>query len=130
MAVDVLLVEFGGVVPAFKEAVSGMSEVEYDEDEIMEMLITYLDDDKLAEHGLEAYTERIWEDHMIAGCPRDGEKMIEGALMLGNHLLDVLRRAGVYDKDGWLGGLHFDHWRGHQRTCAVFKRDPNEERCW
>lgn len=129
MTVDVLLVDFCDVAPAFKEAVSGMTEAEWDQDEIMEMLITYLDDETLGEQGLDAYTERIWEDHMIAGCPRDGQMLIEGAMILGNHLYDTLKRAGVYDAQGWLGGLHFDSWRGHHQTCAVFKRDPDEERC-
>lgn len=129
MTVDVLLVDFHETIPVFREIVYYMKHCESDEDEVMEMLITYLDTLELVEQGMDAYKERIWEDHMIAGYPQDGLLLIEGAMMLGNHLLDVLRRANVYDATGWLGGLHFDSWHGCNKTVAVFKRDPDEERC-
>jgi hypothetical protein len=126
---DLLLVDFHETMPVFREIVEQMHECESDEDEVMEMLITYLDSLELVDQGLDAYAERIWEDHMIAGCPQDGARLIEGAMMLGNHLFDVLKRADVYDAEGWLGGLHFEGWRGRNKTVAVFKRDPEEERC-
>jgi hypothetical protein len=95
MTTEVLIVDFHETMPVYRELVDAMQECLSDTDEVMEMLITYLDDLELADKGLDAYAERIWEDHMIAGAPTDGALMIEGAMMLGRHLLDTLTpRAG------------------------------------
>lgn len=130
MATDVLVVDFHETMPYAKELFEMMGEFEHDEDEIMELLITYLDDEKLGEIGLDAYAERIVEDHAMQGSREDGVLMAAGAMVLGQHLFDVLKRARVYDQAGWIGGLHFEGWRDRNRTVAVFKRDPEEERCW
>lgn len=127
---DVLLVDFHETMPYARAMFAAMSECEHDTDEIMELLITYLDCRSLGEQGLDAYTERIIEDHALADARNDGELMAAGALALGQQLFDTLKRCNVYDKDGWLGGLHFDGWRDRNQTVAVFTRDPDEERCW
>lgn len=127
---EVLVVDFHETMPYAKELFGLMSQFEHDEDEIMELLITYLDDEQLGEAGLDAYTERIVEDHAMQGSRDDGVLMAAGAMVLGQHLFDVLKRAHVYDQDGWNGGLHFEGWRDRNRTVAVFKRNPEEERCW
>jgi hypothetical protein len=117
-------------MPYAKELFGLMTQFEYNEDEIMELLITYLDDEQLGEFGLDSYTERIVEDHTLLGSRDDGVLMAAGTMALGQQLFDTMKRAQVYGQDGWLGGLHFDHWRDRNRTVAVFKRDPEEERCW
>lgn len=130
MAPDVLIVDFHETMPYAKEMFGLMSRFEHDESEIMELLIIYLDDAQLGEFGLDSYAERIVEDHALLGSRDDGVLMAAGAMALGHQLFDTLKRVQVYGPDGWLGGLHFDHWHDRNRTVAVFKRDPDEERCW
>jgi hypothetical protein len=130
MATNVLIVDFHETMPYAKEMFRLMSQFEHDEDEIMECLISYLSDECLADQGLDAYTERITEEHALLGSRTDGELMAAGALALGQQLYETLKRARVYDNDGWTGALHFDGWRDRNRTVAIFKRDPEEERLW
>lgn len=125
MRPNMILVDLHESIPYAKEQFEKMREAEYDDEEIMEMLIAFLDDRDLGEYGLECYAERIMEDHRLIGKASDGEHMVQGMLALGNQLFDTLKRADVYDQHGSLGIMHFEGWRNS--TTAIFVRDMADQ---
>lgn len=120
-----VIVDLNPILPALQEKLSDLESYSIDLDTLLQMGVTYVENENEVDEGLENMASRIVEEAWSFGEPDETEvdRLVEGALIVGNFLHETFREAGVYDADGSLGPLHFDRYRGRRGTDAIFVSD-------
>lgn len=105
--------------PAFEKRTAWMMDYEASLTEVMELLPAYISEAVCVQDGLNAYVERIVEDHDHFQAKRDGLIYAAAARMVGEFMIDQYRQLGLFKYNG-ICHYVFDYWIDPQ--SAVFKK--------
>lgn len=119
-----VVMDLQGVEPLFKKRVGAMKQCDGCLTEVLELLPSYINERQSASDGLEAFLERIVEDHEEADCRMDGMILASATRMVGEHLIDQFKSLKMYHDDGLCHYL-FDRWL--DRQSPVFMKVRTED---
>jgi hypothetical protein len=119
-----IVMDLQGVEAAFHKRVDGMKKCEASLTEVLELLPGYINEKCCAKDGLQAYLDRIIEDHDQADCRMDGMLYASAAKMVGEHLIEQFKYLDMYHHDGLCHYL-FDRWL--DRQSPVFMKVRTED---
>ncbi|MFL9999142.1 hypothetical protein PQR34_47980 [Paraburkholderia sediminicola] len=123
-----VIVDLKPIIGPVQELLNDLEEYSLDMDTVLEMAVSYIEDEGTADEGIEAMAATLMEDAYSFGEPNEEEldKLIKGSVMVGEYLREVFVASGVYDETGSLGRLSFDRYRGPDCCDAVFVSTPTD----
>lgn len=119
-----VVMDLQGVEPLFRKRTGAMKNYDASLTEILELLPSYINEKSSATDGLQAYLDRIIEDHDQADGRMDGMIMASAAKMVGEHLIEQFKMLDMYHHDGLCHYL-FDRWL--DRQSPVFMKVRTED---
>jgi hypothetical protein len=108
-----IVMDLQGIEAAFHKRVGAMKHCEGSLTEVLELLPGYINEKCSATDGLQAYLDRIIEDHDQAEARFDGQVYASAAKMIGEHLIEQFKMLDMYHHDGLCHYL-FDRWLDRQ----------------
>lgn len=119
-----IVMDLQGIEAAFHKRVGAMQQCSGDLTEVLEILPSYINEKCSATDGLQAYLDRIIEDHDQADCRMDGMIYASAAKMVGEHLIEQFKMLDMYHHDGLCHYL-FESWL--DRQSPVFMKVRTED---
>jgi hypothetical protein len=119
-----IVLDLQGVEGLFHKRTGAMKQCEGSLTEVLELLPSYINERSTAKDGLEAYIERIIEDHDQVDARMDGMLYSSAARMVGEHLIEQFKMLDMYHHDGLCHYL-FDRWL--DRQSPVFMKVRTED---
>lgn len=129
-----IVMDFQPVEAQWRKRVDAMKRYEASLTEILELLPGYINERCSAQDGLQAYLDRIIEDHDTADARMDGHIAASAAKMIGEYLIEQFNMLKMYHTDGICHYI-FDRWLDRQspvfmkvRTEDLFVPNPHPSR--
>ncbi|MFL9999141.1 hypothetical protein PQR34_47975 [Paraburkholderia sediminicola] len=125
----IIVVDLAPILGPLNDLVGYLDKYDFDLDVMLDRCSGYLEYNDMLTVGLSAMAESIRGDLWDHGDPDwlEIERVIDGSLLVGQHVFDVFCQAGLYDESGWAGQLAFQRLRGRNNRDAIFISDPSTE---